>query len=240
MVRQGHLIAVVGTFLIGCAVLVLVGGCAGVGSEALQKQRGHTKATKQEQEGHTEATEAQARSPEATASEDSRCEKARTFHRKNSLGTWVTNDVPGCPKGGLLLGTDGPDNLAGMDGDDKIRGLGDQDALYGGPGNDFLVGDTDDHAEGRYKSNDVLWGEAGSDVLHGGAGADFLYSYSQTDGGLKGKDVLYGGAGNDTIVADDYHKQDKLYCGEGWDRYMADKGDFVSSSCEKKWNGVVH
>jgi hypothetical protein len=61
--RQGHLIAVVDTFLVGCAVLVVV-GCAGGRSD------------------RTEATQEQARSPEATASEEARCEKTRTFHRK--------------------------------------------------------------------------------------------------------------------------------------------------------------
>jgi Ca2+-binding RTX toxin-like protein len=220
--------AIAGAFLIGCAVLVVV-GCSGVGSEAPQEEQGQTETTKKEQ----------ARSPEATASGEARCAGTRSFHRKGYLGSYVTNDVPGCPKGGLLSGTDGQDNLAGMDGDDKIRGLGDQDALFGGPGNDFLAGAPNNREEGRYKSNDVLYGGPGSDVLHGGAGADFLYSYSQSGGGLQGKDVLYGGDGNDTILADDYDKQDKLYCGEGWDRYIADKGDFVSSSCEKKWDGTV-
>jgi hypothetical protein len=226
VVRRGQLIAVVGTVLMGCAVLLVV-GCAGVRSEAPEEGQGHTDATKE-----------QARSPEATASEEARCEKTRTFHRKNYLGSYVTNDVPGCPKGGLLYGTDKQDNLAGMDGDDKIRGLGDQDALFGGPGNDLLVGGPN-HEEGHYKSMDVLWGGPGSDVLYGGAGADFLYVDSQTDG-CCGNDVMYGGDGNDTILADDGDNlRDKIYCGEGWDRYMADKTDFVSSSCEKKWNGTI-
>jgi hypothetical protein len=83
-----------------------------------------------------------------------------------------------------------------------------------------------------YKSNDALRGGPGNDVLYGGAGADILY-------GQEGDDVFYGGDGNDTLVVDD-DQRDKLYCGEGWDRYMADKTDLVSSSCEKKWNGVVY
>jgi RTX calcium-binding nonapeptide repeat (4 copies) len=230
VIRQRRLIAVV-VFLIGCAFLLLVGGCAGVGSEAPQKQQGHTKATKQKQEGHTEATEAQARSPEVTTSEVLRCEGTRSFHRKGYLGPYVTNDMSGCPTGGLLSGTDKPDNLAGKKGDDEILGLGDQDALHGGPGNDLMVGGTK-HGEGHYKSNDVLYG---------GPGADFLYVYSQQTNGCCGKDVMYGGDGNDTLFADDGDAQrDELYCGEGFDRYMADKTDLVSRSCEKKWNGVVY
>jgi len=99
----------------------------------------------------------------------------------------VTNDVPGCPKGGLLLGTDKIDNLDGLDGDDEIRGLGGPDLLWDGPGND---------------------------VLYGGDGNDFL------GGGLHN-------TGSDG-------QRDKFYCGEGRDEYVADKNDYVDSSCEKK------
>jgi uncharacterized protein YceK len=62
VIRQSHLIAVVGIFLMGCAVLLMVVGCAGVRS----------KASKQEEQGNTEATKEQARSPEATATEEAR------------------------------------------------------------------------------------------------------------------------------------------------------------------------
>ena len=75
----------VGVFLIGCAVLLMVVGCAGVRSEAPQEE---------EEQGHTKAT----------ASEEARCEGTRTFKRRWGLIT--TNDVPGCPNGGLLSGTD--------------------------------------------------------------------------------------------------------------------------------------
>jgi hypothetical protein len=239
------------TFLIGCAVLLLVVGCAGTSSEAPQEEK----------QGHTEATKQQARSPEATASEEARCEGTRTYHLYNvsytgggegplrtgseedmkkadkkashdykwgvktqDFGVYTTNDLPGCPKkGGLLKGTDKADKLGGKDGDDEIRGLGDQDVLYSGPGDDEMLG-----GEG----NDVLWGEAGSDVLYGGPGADSLYGGSQHSG-CCGKDVLYGGDGNDFLGARD-GQRDKFYCGEGKDIYLADKIDYVDSSCEKK------
>jgi hypothetical protein len=58
VVRQGHLKAVV-ALLIGCAVLLLGVGCAGVRSES-PKEQGHTEATKKEQ----------TRSPGATTSEE--------------------------------------------------------------------------------------------------------------------------------------------------------------------------
>ena len=85
MVRQAHLIAVVGAFLIA----VVVVGCAGVRSKAPQK----------EEQGNTEAT----------ASEEARCSQTRPFRIKAGYGVYTTNDVPGCPKGGLLSGTDKPD-----------------------------------------------------------------------------------------------------------------------------------
>src|SRR5215212_8951406 len=126
-----HPIAVLGTFLIGCAVLFLVVSCAGTSSEAPQEGQGHTEATNKEQ-GH---------SPQATASEEARCGGTRTVKTKGEDarrygGTSVTNDLPGCPnKGGLLLGTDKQeysriDYLDGKDGDDEIRGLGGQDLLF--------------------------------------------------------------------------------------------------------------
>jgi hypothetical protein len=51
-------------------------------------------------------------------------------------------------------------------------------------------------------------------------------------------DVLYGGGGDDLIDATeqpfkDMHR-DKLYCGEGEAHYIADKLDYVDSSCEVK------
>jgi Ca2+-binding RTX toxin-like protein len=198
VVRRGHLITVVETFLIGCAVLLLVVGCSGV----------RTGAPQEKQQGHTEATREQGRSPEATASEEARCEGTRTYRRKTGdMEVYTTNDLPGCPKGGLLLGTDKSDaqpdhtGLDGKDGDDKIRGLGGSDYIEGG---------------------------SGDDVIYGGDGDDYL-------DGVGGKDVIYGGDGNDSLIAND-GQRDKLYCGKGKDRYMnvGDKIDYVDSSCEKK------
>jgi hypothetical protein len=80
VIRQGHLIAVVGVFLIGCAVLLLVVGCTGVRSEAPKEQ-----------------------------AQSDRCERTRSIYLGPSASAstpaalFITNDVPGCPnKGGLL------------------------------------------------------------------------------------------------------------------------------------------
>ena len=72
VVRQGHLIALVVAFLIGCAFLLLAVGCAGTRSESSNKKE-------------------QGSSPEATASEEeARCEGTRTYQKG-----LTTNDLPG-------------------------------------------------------------------------------------------------------------------------------------------------
>ena len=155
MVRQEHLIAVVvGTFLICCAVLLVV-GCSGVRPEGPQEK--------------------------PTDSEEARCEGTQNIKKPIGVreeGVFTTNDIPGCAKGGLLSGTDKYDRLAGEDGEDEIRGLGTGDFILGGPGNDVLYGgDGADGVYARDKGNDVLYGGDGNDELEafGGGGQDKLY-----------------------------------------------------------------
>jgi len=224
VVRQGHLIAVVvGTFVIGCAFLLLAVGCAETRSEAPQK-KGHTEATTKQEQGRT---------AEATASEEeARCEGTRKIKWSGGPlpgAVYTTSDLPDCPKGGLLSGTDKRDKLNGFDGDDEIRGLGGNDDVFGGNGNDVIYGGL---------GNDILQGdvvhEKSADVIYGGDGDDSL-------GGGEGADVIYGGDGNDDLgegggVHKDVHP-DKFYCGKGKDKIYSPspgKNDYVSSSCEKK------
>jgi hypothetical protein len=169
VVRQGRSIALVVAFLIGCSVLLVAVGCAGVGSEARHKEQTH--------------------SPQATASEEARCQGTSTTESPiGGPARFTTNDIPGCPKGGLLLGTDKHDYLYGKDGDDVIRGLGGRrDDLYGGSGNDKIYGGD---------GNDSLGGSPGEDVIYGGDGNDFLWS---KDGQ---RDKLYGGKGKDQCTFD--------------------------------------
>ena len=91
----------------------------------------------------------------------------------------MTNDVPGCPTGGLLSGTDGRDNLDGKKGEHEIRGLGGVDVIFGGDGSDVIYGGPGDDTP--------LWGGRGEDVIYGGAGGDPDLS------GGPGEDVVYGG-----------------------------------------------
>jgi hypothetical protein len=176
VVRQGRLIALVRTFLIGCVILLLVVGCAGTSSEAPK-----------EGQGHTEATKEKTRSPQATESEQARCEGTRTVASASPTPS-TTNDLPGCPKGGLLLGTDKPDRLDGEAGDDEIRGLGGSDYLEGGSGDDVLYGGDGDDKH--------LIPNKGEDVIYGGDGNDLL----QAEGGQR--DKLYCGKGKDRYFAD--------------------------------------
>jgi hypothetical protein len=240
VVRRGHLIALVGTLLIGCAVLLLVVGCAGVRSEASKNEQGLTEAAK-DQEAHPE-----------------RCEKTRIVHLDTyevSEAPFITNDVPGCPKGGLLSGTNKPDHFVGKDGQDEIRGLGGSDEISGGldgyiinggPGNDTLIakfGWDEVPPEGNPGVNNpddlsknVLHGGPGRDRVSGAEGGDVLYGGEGNDKAIlggPGKDILYGGPGNDTFYPD---KGDELYCGEGKDSYetVGEKIAYVDSSCEVK------
>jgi len=147
---------------------------------------------------------------EASKKEEARCQGTRTFKKSDAGGgIYTTNDLPGCPKGGLLKGTDKSDQtrsrdparpgLSGEDGDDEIRALGGSDEIFHG---------------------------SGDDVIYAGPGNDDVYP----DGG---KDVFYGGTGNDKLYSNDTDGQrDKLYCGAGSDKYLADPTDYVDSSCE--------
>jgi hypothetical protein len=175
-----------------------------------------SEAPQEEEQAHTEAT----------ASEEARCEGTRTFKPKGSSYLSTTNDLPGCPNGGLLSGTDKADTLDGKDGDDEIRGLGGyEDFIDGGLGNDVIYGG---------QGVDYMGGDEGDDVLYGDDGLDFLW-------GAKGEDVLYGGKGNDGLDGREYAPtgrgtpmRDELYCGPGKDEYVADRLDYVDSSCEEK------
>jgi hypothetical protein len=235
VVRRARLRVVVGAFLIGCAVLLVV-GCAEVRPEA----------TQEDEQGRAEATEEQGRSPEATASEEDRCGRTRTVPLGGDDAA-LTNDLPGCPDGGVLSGTNEADKLSGGGGDDEVRGLGGadelwggfgRDVMHGGAGDDFLTGSTVNE-DGHDQGDDVLRGGPGSDSLNGFGGDDVIYGGDGDDverlWGGRGEDVLRGGDGDDFLDGTfDGGDRDELYCGEGRDDYAADKNDYVSGDCEVK------
>jgi hypothetical protein len=217
---------VVGTFLIGYAFLLLAVGCSGTYSETSNKKK------------------EQGSSPKPTASkEEAKCEGTRRIN-VNLPARFTTNDLPGCPKGGLLLGTDKGDNLAGEKGDDEVRGLGGSDGVMAGPGNDVIYsGPGNDNSVTGDDGDDVIYGGPGNDKnVIGSGGDDVIYGGPGDDNlsGRNGKDAIYGGPGDDTRLdgggpwrTNDGHR-DEIYCGEGRDSYWAEKIDYVDSSCEKK------
>ena len=156
-VRRGSprtLIALVVAFLIGCAV-VLVAGASGCRRKPPRKKKPGARG----QEVHQEPSVVQG-------------------------GPCTTNDLPGCPKGGLLLGTDKDDWLSGKNGDDVIRGLGGSDIVLGGRRNDVIyLGPGDDGIQG----SDHGYESAGDDVIYGGSGDDLL---SRRQG--RGRHVRWG------------------------------------------------
>jgi Ca2+-binding RTX toxin-like protein len=178
------------------------------------------------------------------------------FRPASNRNRMTTNDIPGCPYGGLLLGTDKEDVMNGKKGEDEIHGLGARDYIAGGFGSDVLYGgDGNDTLQGGTFLGMGAPDESSKDVLHGGPGKDWLADDDGGDDvlygddgddkllwGGKGEDVIYGGDGNDLIdgatvdiARFNVRKQrDELYCGEGEDHYNADKLDYVDSSCEVK------
>jgi hypothetical protein len=113
------------------------------------------------------------------------------------------------------------------------------DVIYGGPGDDGLRGDSVEKDGGADVSKDVLHGGPGQDWIDGGKGDDVIYAGDGNDRfifGCAGDDVLYGGDGNDILDIDFRCDggRDKLYCGKGWDEYLADRHDYVDSSCEEE------
>src|SRR5829696_7816084 len=100
---------------------------------------------------------------EASNKEEGRCEGTRKIN-VNLPARFTTNDLPGCPEGGLLLGTDeGDDLLAGEKGDDEVRGLGGSDDIMGGDGNDVLYGGSGRDGVGGYDGDDIIYGGPGDD-----------------------------------------------------------------------------
>jgi hypothetical protein len=90
------------------------------------------------------------------------------------------------------------------------------DRLVGTPRRDVLRG---------LGGPDTILGGAGDDLLDGGTGNDTLV-------GGRGRDVLYGRAGNDVLSVRD-GRRDRVSCGAGRDRVIADRLDTVARDCER-------
>jgi dipeptidyl aminopeptidase/acylaminoacyl peptidase len=116
----------------------------------------------------------------------------------------------------LICGTDRRDTIVGTSAAETIQGARGDDRLTGSGGADQIAGEGD---------RDRMSGGRGSDVMFGGSGND------QVDGG-RGRDSLLGGTGNDLIRARD-GLPDRVTCGPGRDRVLADRLDSASRDCER-------
>jgi Ca2+-binding RTX toxin-like protein len=144
---------------------------------------------------------------------------------------------------GGLTGTDQRDLIRARAGDDTVNALGRADQVRAGYGNDTVDG-----GDGR----DLLRGGHGNDVQSGGRGADLIFAgpgADRSDGG-DGRDVLWalarkdvaaigdpdgdelsGGPGADRFRVRD-GETDRVHCGDGRDRVVADQFDAVDNDCE--------
>jgi TolB protein len=82
--------------------------------------------------------------------------------------------------------------------------------------------------------DDLVFARAGNDRVRGLGGADILYGGSGNDVllGGSGQDDLRGGSGRDLIGARD-DVADRVRCGPGLDRVVADRRDSVARDCER-------
>jgi Ca2+-binding RTX toxin-like protein len=95
------------------------------------------------------------------------------------------------------------------------RGTQHADRLVGTHGADTLYG---------LGGADTILGLAGNDLLDGGPGNDTLI-------GGPGRDTLFGRSGNDVLSVRD-GQRDRVSCGPGRDRVIADRIDIVGRDCE--------
>jgi hypothetical protein len=158
------------------------------------------------------------------------------------------NNITGTPDDDTLIGTAKTDIIVGLSSSDLLRGLGGRDCLFGGggtdrlfggPGADLLFGGPDNDTLSGDAGNDRLSGDAGRDRLNGGAGNDTLSGGAGPDRltDTRGVDVFSGGAGIDLINARDSspvdrRRRDRISCGAGRDRVLADARDVVARDCE--------
>ncbi|MEJ7786338.1 MAG: M28 family peptidase [Solirubrobacteraceae bacterium] len=168
-------------------------------------------------------------------------------------GPWALPDMPPCgPGSGNGPRIEGPgdssgrpicdnrdssssDSISGTTRGDVIRcGFG-QDRVEAAGGADLVLCDSAAEEPGGLDPNriDVNGPEGTDDVIAGGAGDDHVVGGVGNDQlrGDAGNDVLRGGSGNDRIHARDGFP-DRISCGPGRDRVIADRKDRISPGCE--------
>jgi Ca2+-binding RTX toxin-like protein len=98
--------------------------------------------------------------------------------------------------------------------------------MSGGQGDDTQTGDG---------GADKIFANRGRDVSDGGDGNDVLWALARVDVTAIGDpdgDDLTGGEGDDRFLVRD-GEVDKVHCGGGSDRVLADQFDQVEADCER-------
>ncbi len=147
-----------------------------------------------------------------------------------------------------VIGSPARNSIVGSSGDDVFVGAGPGDSFSGSSGADIvsyeltamqrhgirlILGAKSSPIDGTVEGvrgtrwRDRLMGSAKLDALYGLAGNDVIV-------GGRGTDLLFGGAGNDLVDARDGVGGDRVSCGPGRDRVLADATDRVASDCERR------
>ena len=151
---------------------------------------------------------------------------------------WAVNKV-GTNGPDTLRGTNGDDNLLGKGGNnDKLFSLNGRDNLLGGAGKDCLLcatrqfrGFAGDKILLGGPGNDYVLAGKGSESVVGGEGNDHLVDPGNRE---FSKDRYSGGPGNEVIDVVHFRgASDRVICGSGFDRVVADSKDVVAPDCEK-------
>jgi hypothetical protein len=143
-----------------------------------------------------------------------------TNRRDTIIGSRFGDRIRGRRAGDSLRGRAGRDCLRGNAGRDRMSGHGHADRPFGNGGRDRVAGNA-----GR----DRLLGNKGNDRLLGGGGRDRLR-------GGPGRNVYSAGGGADRVFARN-NKRDRIRCGKGRDRVVADQNDRVAGDCERVRRG---
>jgi Ca2+-binding RTX toxin-like protein len=125
----------------------------------------------------------------------------------------------------------GEKNLLGGPGNDGVVGGIGSDTLVGGSGNDFVLGDNGPDRVTGAEGRDLVLGGLGADHIVGGEGTDQLISGPFEE---RATNTLSGGDGDDIFLVENVPaSKDRVSCGRGFDRVVADSKDVVASDCER-------
>jgi hypothetical protein len=122
---------------------------------------------------------------------------------------------------------------------ERLHGGAGNDVVTGGAGRDFLSGGFDDDRVEGGAGGDRIFANKGVDTVLGGDGNDDLWALSRKDVSGPGDtvgDTLDGGAGNDLFHTYD-GEADRIGCGDGRDRVIADVHDAIADATPENPNG---